>query len=76
MFDGSNFFTKVKTALYMAIAKGNTEEAKLLIDKGNNLDLVDNESFFLAIQKGHTRVVKMLLDKGTNVDLQNQVRCG
>lgn len=58
------------TALSVASFRGNKGIAKLLIDKGANLDLQEDEGF-TALMLGDMDLVKLLEDKGANLDLQN-----
>ncbi|MCF8462726.1 MAG: ankyrin repeat domain-containing protein [Rickettsiaceae bacterium] len=60
------------TLLHTAIMFGQVEIAKLLIDKGANIDLVttnDNSSLHFAVLFGQVEIAKLLIDKGANVNL-------
>jgi ankyrin repeat protein len=60
-----------KTALMTATAKGHTEMAKLLLEKGTNVDVAKNDgktALMVASANGHTEVVKLLLEKGAKVN--------
>jgi serine/threonine-protein phosphatase 6 regulatory ankyrin repeat subunit B len=61
------------TALSVASFRGNKGIAKLLIDKGANLDLQDfggRTALICAIMGEHKDIAKLLIDKGANLDLQ------
>ena len=52
---------------------GRYDEAKLLLEKGAQVDLQDSKGWcalMFAVQEGHLEVVKLLLEYGANVDLQ------
>ena len=61
------------SALMIASKHGRYDEAKLLLEKGAQVDLQDSKGWcalMFAVQEGHLEVVKLLLEYGANVDLQ------
>ena len=63
------------TALMMAAEGGQTEIARLLIDKGAKLDL-DNgtgqTALMMAAERGQTEIARLLIDKGAKLDLADK----
>ena len=63
------------TALTLAIERGYIEIAKLLIDKGANINIQNREghtALMLASIEGHIEIAKLLIDKGANINIQNR----
>ncbi len=56
------------TALMRAAGMGHTETAKMLIDKGADINAKDDKISLTALswatQRGHTEIIEMLIDKG------------
>ena len=63
------------SALMHACLNGQTKAAKLLLERGAQVDLLDDEEEMSALGMaslfGHTEVVELLLERGAQVDLQN-----
>ena len=63
-----------KTVLMLAIRCGETDIAKLLIEKGVNINAKDNKygdtALMIASLRGDTDIVKLLLDKGADVNMK------
>ena len=60
----------------MAIDKGHTAIAEVLIKAGANLDLQGcrgSTALIKAAREGHTAIVEALIKAGANLDLQNSV---
>lgn len=60
-----------RTALMIALDKGQTEAARLLISKGADVNAADDDSvnpLIIAADKGNLDMVKALLEKGATVD--------
>lgn len=64
------------TALILAIENGHTDIAKLLIDRGANVNetggLYEFQPLNLAAIYGHTAIVKLLIDRGADVNAKNK----
>ena len=59
------------TPLHEAALNGNTENVKLLLDKGADVNAKDTDGWtplLLAAANGHTETVKLLIDKGADVN--------
>jgi ankyrin repeat protein len=59
--------TERDAALPLAAAKGYTDVVKLLLERGANIEAMDNHgntALFSAAALGRTEVVKLLLEKG------------
>lgn len=59
------------TALYIACETGNADLAKLLIDRGANVDLTvswQRTPLYASSKAGHADIVKLLLDRGADPD--------
>ena len=59
------------TPLLIACSKGHVDAARLLLDKGAEVDRAAEDGqtpLFIACQKGHVDVARLLLDKGAEVD--------
>ena len=59
------------TPLHMACLHGNVDGAKLLVDKGAEIEVTDDDGctpMFRTIESGHTAIVRLLLEKGANPD--------
>merc|ERR1719420_1490964 len=58
------------TPLYIAYANGHVDAARLLLDKGADVDQSRNgvTLLFLACQNGHVDAMRLLLDNGAEVD--------
>ncbi|KAL2849045.1 ankyrin repeat-containing domain protein [Aspergillus pseudodeflectus] len=64
-----------RTALAEAAASGQAEIAKLLLEKGANVQTKDRDScspLLLAVENGHYEVVRMLLDHGAPVNTRHK----
>lgn len=62
------------TPLICAASASNTEIARLLIDRGADLEKkngIGDTALIVAIRGGYTEVVRLLVDKGANVDARN-----
>jgi len=61
------------TALQLCCDRNFIKLAKLLIEKGANIDLPKNENtpLMIACQRNYIDIVKFLLEKGANVNLRN-----
>jgi ankyrin repeat protein len=60
--------------LLRAVRKGDLTEVKLLLEKGDNLELKDIEGqtpLIWAVRKGHPTVVKLLLERGANLESED-----
>ena len=69
--DGSEW-----SPLLMATDKGRTDVVQLLLERGAQVDLQDNDGLTALIWanvRGHTEIVNVLLERGAQVDLQNNV---
>ena len=67
------YFSTGLSALMIASKHGRYDEAKLLLEKGAQVDLQDSKGWcalMFAVQEGHLELVKLLLEYGANVDLQ------
>ncbi|KAF2453530.1 hypothetical protein BDY21DRAFT_424471, partial [Lineolata rhizophorae] len=65
--------TRGRTSLILAAEHGQYEMAKLLLDKGANVNAqggVYGNALYAASLEGHEQVVNLLLDKGANVNAQ------
>ena len=65
------------TPLHVACRYGNVDAAKLLLDNGAGMELMDHVRYspmYNAISFGHTMVVRLLLEKGANPNLQTSQR--
>ena len=63
------------TALMLAVDKGDTDITKLLIDKGANLNLQNQNGYtalMIATYKGDTNIVKKLIEKDAGINLQDE----
>lgn len=61
------------TALHRAAARGQGAAVRLLIERGANVNAVDDEGttpLILASYRGHVEVAKLLLERGAAVDAQ------
>ena len=59
------------TPLYIACDKGHVDAARLLLDKGAEVDRADEDGrtpLFVACFKGHVGAARLLLDKGADVN--------
>lgn len=72
------FMLRDSNALILASKNGHYDVAKLLLEKGAKVDLLDrtdggsgSSALMLACQNGHYAVAKLLLEKGAQVDLQS-----
>jgi uncharacterized protein len=64
------------TPLDLAVARGNLEAAKLLIDNGGDVRRVypsGRTPLHIAALKGNTEMVKLLIDRGADVDKRDAV---
>ena len=60
------------TALDFVAIYGHTDTAKLLLDRGANIDLADNDgktALDFAAINGHLHIVTLLLDRGANINI-------
>jgi hypothetical protein len=65
--------TKGRTPLYVAVDKGATVLARMLLDKGADVNAQGGEygnALYAASIKGHKEMVTLLLDKGADVNAQ------
>jgi uncharacterized protein len=64
------------TALIIAAAEGHTKVVKMLIDKGANVNLQDNEGMTALIWgcKADSQVANALLDAGADIHLCDEVK--
>jgi len=63
------------TGLHYAISCGSADVAKLLINKGAEINIADNKGttpLMLAVQKNSLPVAKLLLEKGADVNLRDK----
>ena len=62
--------------MHVALMNGHIEIAKILIGKGADLSVAENNDnltpLLLAVAKGHTDVAKLLIDKGAEVNIKNK----
>lgn len=66
---------KGSTPLHLASFKGHLEAAKLLLEKGADIEAVNGGGFTplqLAAYGGHRDVVEFLIDKGSNINAINK----
>lgn len=65
-----------QTALMVASEKGNTNVAKLLLDNGADVNIVDPKlltALHYATQARHVKIVQLLLMHGANVDAKSKI---
>ena len=59
------------TPLFIACQNGHVDAARLLLDKGAEVDRAEKDGgtpLFIACEKGHVDAARLLLDKGAEVD--------
>lgn len=60
--------------LWYAVAQGQVDEVKRLLDQGANANITDpfrtNSALGIAAMNGHTEIAKLLIDKGADVNFQ------
>ncbi|KAL2821481.1 ankyrin repeat-containing domain protein [Aspergillus granulosus] len=64
-----------RTALAEAVASGEAEIARLLLEKGASVDITDRDHcspLLLAVENGHDEVVKVLLGYGATVNARGK----
>lgn len=64
-----------RTALHIAAEYGDLQIVCFLIEKGADLDCVDNSGctpIFIAMQKGHLDVVSFFIDIGADVNIKTR----
>ena len=64
-----------ETPLIVAADKGFADIAKVLIEKGANLNLQDsykNTALYVALKKDHKDVAELLMQKGARKDIKNK----
>lgn len=62
--------------MFIAADQGHTDEVKLLLDKGADVNSVTYEhesSLLRAASKGHTDVMRVLVSAGADVNLQDDI---
>ena len=63
------------TPLMIATRNGNTEIARMLIDRGADVNIPDNNGntpLTWASDRGNIQIVRMLIDRGANVNAKNK----
>ena len=62
------------TALIWASSRGHRETASLLLDRGADINLKNNDgetALMEASSSGHTEIVSLLLDRGADVNVKD-----
>ena len=57
--------------LHIVAQEGHVEVVKLLLEKGANIEAINNQGFtslWIAAYKGHTEIVKVLIAAGANIE--------
>lgn len=68
-----------RTALHLAAQGGHANLAKILLEKGSNMQQKSSSgetAFFMAIKEGHTAVVHILLENGASVHEKSNPKTG
>ena len=63
-----------KEILHLVVTRGYYNEAKILIEKGANIELKDRYGYTpleVAVHNGHISIVKLLIEKGSKINDQN-----
>ena len=66
---------KKNELLFFASRTGNTEQARLLIDAGADVNIKDENdvtALMNAVSRGHTEIVRLLIQRGANVYSRNK----
>ena len=71
----ANLLKKLKIPVVKTARKGDVEAIKVLLDKGANLEAVNENGqtpLHCAAREGHKKAIKVLLDKGANLEAVNE----